>query len=107
MFERDRLWRASARIRAIKDNVPGGFEVSESWVSEFHDALTGLEGQLTMDVDEFRVPHSELRRSVSSGNYLTGEVRYREGLWCQRSVLMQKVDAVLYYLNDLYGETNR
>ena len=89
-------------MRSIKANMPTGFEVGESWVKEFHDALAGLERQLGMDLVEFRVPREALVRSVSSSNYITGEVWYREGLWCQRSILMQKVDAALYYLDDLY-----
>lgn len=94
-------------MRALKDNVPDAYEVEDAWVNEFHDALGGLETQLNMDLAEFRLPPSANYRSVASSNSITGDVSYHEGLWCQRSMLLQKVDALLYYLKDLYGESAR
>ncbi len=91
-------------MRALKDNLPDTYEVEDSWVKEFHDAIDGLQQQLSMDLEEFRVTPSALYRSVSSRNYMTGEVTYRDGLSCQRTILLQKVDALLYYLRDLYGD---
>lgn len=99
----DRLRPAIARMRAIKDNVPKGYEVEQAWVNEFHDAIDGLERQLTMELAEFRLPSSALYRSVASSN-MDGQLTYRDGLWCQRTMLLQKVDALLYYLQDLYGD---
>ncbi len=105
MHDRDRLRRARARIRAVKDNLPDRYEIESAWVDEYHSAIAGLEGELSLELEEFRVPRSGLYRSVASGNYITGSVSYRDGLWCQVSVLRQKVDALLYYLNDLYDES--
>lgn len=104
MTSRDRLRRARARIKALKDNLPDRYEVESSWVQEYHDAIAGLQNELSLDLEEFRVPTTGLYRSVAGGNYMTGEVTYRDGLWCQAAVLRQKVDALLYYLNDLYDE---
>jgi len=91
-------------MRALKDNLPDVYEVEDTWVKEFHDAIEGLQQQLAMNLDEFRVPASAVYRSISSSNYVTGEVTYSDGLWCQRTVLLQKVDALLYYLRELYGD---
>lgn len=103
MSQKDHLLRAIARLRALRDNLPDTYEVEDAWVNEFHDAVGGLQRQLSMELEEFRLSPSVLYRSVSSSNYITGEVRYRDGLWCQRTMLLQKVDALLYYLRELYG----
>lgn len=92
-------------MRALKDNVPNTYEVEDAWVSEFHDAVDGLEQQLKMELQEFRLPAGALYRSVASSNPMTGKVTYRDGHWCQRAKLIQKVDALLYYLKELYGES--
>jgi len=89
----------------VKGNLPDRYEVESSWVHEYHDAIAGLENELSLKLEEFRVPQTGLYRSVASGNYITGAVTYRDGLWCQTAVLRQKVDALLYYLNDLYDES--
>jgi len=107
MTARDQLQRARARIKALKDNLPDSYEVESTWVQEYHDAIDGLESELSLQLTEFRLPQSALYQSVASSNYLTGDVTYRRGMWCQVTVLLQKADALLYYLSDLYGESAR
>lgn len=104
---RDVLRRAKARVRALRDNVPRKYEVEKAWVDEYHDAIASLEKELEIALPEFRVREDALYRSVASSNYMSGEVNYRHGLWCHSARLLQKVDALLNYLDDLFGDTAR
>lgn len=97
----DQLLRGYARLNALRANLPERYEVEESWVHEFHAVVASMEAALAIDLAEFRVPEKAIARSISSGNYLTGKVTYRDGLWCERSVLMQKVDSLLLYFSGL------
>lgn len=90
--------RAYARIDSIKKTIPDVFEIDENWVQEYHAAIKQVSTEIDSDLSEFELNRNRLYRSVSSSNYLTGEVNYRDGLWCERSVLLQKVEALLTYL---------
>lgn len=98
MANDDELLRAFALISSLKENIPDDFEVSADWVIEYHNALDKVEKQIGKSLTEFRVQEKNLKRLLASGNYLTGEMTYTEGLWCERSILLQKVGAVLTYL---------
>ena len=97
MADQDKLLRAFARISSIKETMPDNFEVEERWVKEFHSALEQVSTEIDSDLSEFQLDQGALYRSVA-GSSMDGEISYRKGLWCERSVLLQKVEAVLTYL---------
>ena len=101
MANGDQLLRAHARLQALKANLPEMYEVEDSWVLEFHECLANVESATAMHLDEFRVPQRAVKRSIDGGNYITGEVTYRDGLWCERTVLLQRIDSVLLYFQGL------
>jgi hypothetical protein len=101
MTKQDQILRAHAILTALKSNVPQSFEVPDRWVSDFHTAIDKIEKATSIDLAEFRIDPSELKKSVSSSNYMSGEVNYRPGLWCKREILMQKLDSVLTYFSGL------
>lgn len=103
----DQLLRAYAKIKSLRANVPSEYEVEEAWVGDFNDALGQIEGATGLGLEEFKVAQKRLYRSVGSSNYLTGEVEYRDGLWCRRETLMHKIDAVLEYFTGLQGGQER
>ena len=80
---------------------PERHEVEERWVKEFNMAIAKLEKSLVIDLEEFKVPQDALKRFVASCNSLTNDVTYLEGLWCERAILMQKLDSVLVYFTGL------
>ena len=98
MANQDRILRAYARIDSIKKTIPDVFEVNEKWVQEYHSAVKQVSTEIDSDLSEFELNPNSLYRSISSSNYISGEVNYRDGLWCERSVLLQKVEALLTYL---------
>ena len=107
MVDQDAILRAYSMLASLKQNVPDEYEVSSRWVDEFHQAVEQLERSLGKELRQFRVPQDALERSIASSNYVTGEVHYREGLWCRRHVLMQKIDALLFYFTGLQSGQDR
>ena len=103
MANGDQILQAYAILSALRGNVPNEYVVGERWVREFNDALGKLESSVPMDLQVFKVPQDALERVTASSNYLTGDVTYRDGLWCRREVLMHKIEAVLTYFTGLQG----
>lgn len=101
MNDGDQILRAYAAITSIRANVPERHEVEARWVNEFNAAIVKLEKSLEIDLQEFKVPQDALKRYVASCNSLTSDVTYLEGLWCERAILMQKLDSVLVYFTGL------
>ena len=101
MSDDDQILRAYATITSMKANVPERPQIEERWVNEFNTAIEKLEKSLGIDLQEFKVPQDALKRYVASCNNLTSVVTYLEGLWCERAILMQKLDSVLVYFTGL------
>ena len=101
MSDDDQILRAYATITSMKGNVPERPQIEERWVIEFNTAIEKLEKSLSIDLQEFKVPKDALKRFVASCNSLTNDVTYLEGLWCERAILMQKLDSVLVYFTGL------
>jgi hypothetical protein len=101
MHNGDQILRAYAAITSIRANVPERHEVEKRWVNEFNAAIEKLEKSLGIDLQEFKVPRDALKRFVASCNSLTNDVTYLEGQWCERAILMQKLDSVLVYFTGL------
>ncbi|MDA2933297.1 hypothetical protein MYX82_03030 [Acidobacteria bacterium AH-259-D05] len=101
MTDGDQILRAYAALTSLRANVPDQHEVQERWVREYNGALERLEGSLGIELQEFKVPGDALKKSIASINTRTGRTTYRSGLWCERSVLMHKLDSVLQYFTGL------
>lgn len=99
MNEQDLILRSYAILGSLKQNIPEGHEVEGRWVQEYGKEIENLEKSLYVDLSGFKVPHDALHRSPAVKSQLWGKHIYREGLWCERSVLMHKLDAVLLYFS--------
>ncbi|MGH7180427.1 MAG: hypothetical protein ACREJN_00440 [Nitrospiraceae bacterium] len=104
MRDDDQILRAYATITSIRANLPERHEVEERWVTKFNAAIAKLEKSLSINLQEFKVPQDALKRFVASCNSLTNDVTYLEGLWCERAILMQKLDSVLMYFTGLQDQ---
>jgi hypothetical protein len=101
MDKHDQILRAIARISSIKDAAPSNTFLERRWVDEYHAALTSIETTLNTTLEEFKVESNSICRIPVSGNYITGETIYSDEVFCERSILLQKTEAVLKYLNFL------
>ena len=108
MNKDDQILRAYAAITSMRANVPDRPQIEERWVKEFNAAIEKLEKSLDIDMQEFKVPQDAIKRFVASCNSQTNDVTYLEGLWCERAILMQKLDSVLMYFTGLQdGDDNK
>jgi hypothetical protein len=89
------LPQSYSRLVALKENLPAGINVDQKFVDEFHGILDRLETESSKELEDFRVPESELRRTMRSKSPLTDQVHYTENSQCDRAFLMMKIDAVL------------
>ncbi|MBI2818975.1 MAG: hypothetical protein HYX73_03265 [Acidobacteria bacterium] len=87
------LVEAYSRLKALKGNLPS--LVDEIYVIEYHEILAMLEELSGVDLKNFRVPASQIRPRLVSGNLLTGEQRFSNGKYVQHSFLMMRIDGVL------------
>lgn len=107
MTQGDQLLRAHSMPISLRDNLPNNNYINEKWAGEYNRAVDKVESAVGMDLQEFKLPSSELQRVPSSGNYLTKEVTYRDGLWCERSFLMQRFGSILIYFTGLQSDNQR
>ncbi len=92
----DRLLRAYARLRALrdalaKDRAP---DFGLEYVEQFHGALDHLR-QAGIEVDEFMVPNRAIKQSSTFGPYV------------DRSLLLAQLDAVIGYFELTTTEPKR
>jgi hypothetical protein len=93
----DEIARAYAVLSSIKANTPNTFAVDQSWANDFHFALDKVEKSTGQNLQEFRIPHADMYRETSGGNYLSGETHYSGRTVIERTRFMLKLDAVLNY----------
>jgi hypothetical protein len=90
---------ALAQLQALQQTLTSDSATSryvdKKYVDEFHSALDSL-AALGFDIDQMRVPASEVARRASLANYMTGEQRYSEPS-VERSYLLLKTSTVLGY----------
>lgn len=101
MSKDDQLLRAYSTLVSLRDGVPVRRDVHEKWVHQYNETIERLGDTLDLDLSEFLVPPAELQRSIVGYDPDTGGKTYREGLWCERSVLMQRINSVLTYFTGL------
>ena len=94
-MSQDELAQAYARPKSMKDNLPTTFEVDQKYVAEYDQILDGLQAASGSNLNNFRVPASEIHAETAGGNVITGEVYYSGRLVCETRYLKMKVDAVL------------
>jgi hypothetical protein len=90
----DALLRAYSRIRSLRQNLPDW--VSEKYVREYHDVLVALES-LGIDVEEFRIPPSDVAPKVASVSYPDGSKTYTDEKYVEKQLMLTKLDAILGY----------
>ena len=85
----DELARAYYRIKPLRENLPTGPNVRETFVEQFHEGLGRLES-LGISVEEFKVPDRLLRVFDSD---------FPDERWVDRAILASKMDAALGYFH--------
>jgi hypothetical protein len=98
MESKEKFARAYSKFNSLKSNVTDFF-VHEKFVHEFHGILDSLT-DAGIEMDEFKISDSELKRVIHSSNYETGEVNYGDYREIDKSFFMYKLDSVINFLTD-------
>ena len=106
----DALTRAHAMLSSLRKNIDQmtEYNVTETYVHEFHNVLEKLEG-IGIDVSEFRIPDSELKhRDTAASMYVRGErispYEPSEEKYVDRTLILTKLDAILGYFEIITSE---
>ena len=93
--QNDKLMRAYARLRALRENLPQQFRVDKVYVDQFHEAIQHLQDS-DIDVEEFQIRREHLVRTAIGKDRNTGELQYSTPR-IDRALLLAKIDAVIGY----------
>jgi hypothetical protein len=94
----DEIARSYVLLNSLLKNLPTTHTVDEKWVRQYHAEVERIERAKSMELKDFRVQSSELKREMTS--YAPGRgATYSESLRCERNVLVQKLEALLAYFS--------
>lgn len=96
MDKQDTYKRAHARLTSLKGNLKDPM-IHEKYVHEYHEILATL-SEAGIEINEFKIPDSELKQSWSSMNYVSGETEYNDYKEIEQTYFLYKLDSVLTYL---------
>ena len=94
----DIIIRSFARLESLKSNIPQeGSSVPEKYVNEYHDILKLLSKSTSIVLDEFFVPINQLKYKRIPVNIRSGEFKSSDERYCDRNLLMMKLDGIINY----------
>lgn len=96
----DEILRGYSILSSLKSNIPDNYEIEKYWVDEYHFAIEKLEKSTNIDLSDFYVPDHRLHYPIDAAIDET-EIEYGKTLMCERSVLIQQLDAILIYFSGI------
>ena len=87
------LAKLLARLTALKNNLPKNL-VERKYADEFNLVLVELEKNASENLDEFKIPTTEIQPRITSFNMLSGNKTYSSESYCDREFLLMKIDGV-------------
>lgn len=92
------LYEAYSRLDGFRRNVPeNGIHIKENYVVQYHQIVDLLESVSGKQLQNFRVPPNELERLMATYNTETEQATYTNERYCERAMLLMKVDALLTF----------
>ena len=110
--KQDKLARAYATLKSLRNNIAEMTNVTELYVNELHTVLIRLQG-IGMDVSEFFIPDSEIAPRVTVIHTLTfadtpaGGADFSKEKYVDKSLILTKLDAILGYFEIITSEKPR
>ena len=98
MTQNDDLTRALSTIHGVKANLPDYPVVEDHWVKEYNSAIQKIESSLGINLEEYKVPSHLIKPEPAFVDNETGGATYSKELYCERAILLHKVDSSLEYL---------
>lgn len=97
MENQEKYKRAHSRLISLKENLEYPM-INEKYVTEYHQILNSL-AETGIEIEEFKIPDSELKQSWASSNFETGEIEYNNYKEVEKTYFLYKLDSVLNYLS--------
>jgi len=98
----DKILRAYTRLVALKENLLSRHDIHEKYIKDYHEIVDVLSSEAHTSLGEFRIPAHEIKPILTGGNYLTGEKFYSKDNYCERTLFLSKLDALLSYFQIKY-----
>jgi hypothetical protein len=101
----DKIVRLYSRLTSLKANLPTNSNfIKEIYVRDYHDIINNLSTETSHALEEFKVPENEIRpiKTMHRHGDNETETSYSENKYCERALLMSKLDAVLAYFQMRY-----
>jgi hypothetical protein len=98
------LVKLLARLTALKNNLPKHW-VERKYADEFNSVLLELERISKENLNEFKIPASEIQPRVISFNMLSGRRTYSSENYCDRNFLLMKINGTLNFFTILLQPT--
>lgn len=94
----DNVYEAYSRLDGFRKNIPEDKNhIKENYVVQYHQIVDLLESVSEKKLQNFKVPPNELERLMATYNTETGQATYTDERYCERAMLLIKVDALLTY----------
>jgi len=104
-YQKDEVIKLYLRLKALRKNLPDGSFISERYVREYASIINNLSPWLGgSNISGFLIQELDLKRRVTSINYLTGEKQFSAEKFIEKSLLLSKLDAFCDYLKVKFGE---
>lgn len=98
----DKIIRIYSRLSALRQNLPNNYNIHEKYLKEYHEIIDLLEKEISNSLNEFKIPIIEVKPQITGGDYSTGETYYSEDNYCEKSLFLSKLDAILSYFSIAY-----
>ena len=102
--KQDKLARAYATLKSLRNNIAEMTNVTELYVNELHTVLIRLQG-IGMDVSEFFIPDSAVKPRITV--MTSNGPRYSDEKYVDKYFILTKLDAILGYFEIITSEKPR
>jgi len=97
MDKKEIFKRAISRLNSLSQNTKENGLVHEKYVTEYHLIIKTLE-ESDINLEEFKIPESELTQTIVGSNYVTGEIDYGDYRDVDGTYFTYKLESLLNYL---------
>lgn len=101
-MDSDKILRIYTRLRALKEHLPGSSQLHQKYVDEYHSLIKELSDATGEELDEFSIATQEIKPKLVAVGIAGGVKHYSKDAYCERALLLMKMDALLSYFNIKY-----
>ena len=98
--QQSEIKKAYVNLSSLRKNLPDDSQIEEKYVVAFHAEIDRLISIGFSDLEDFKVPSSELAHRLTSFNYISGgNETYSSKKYVDKEIFLIKLDAILAYFS--------